>query len=433
MELLGAGSFGAVYRARQLLFGHNLREVALKLFETEIVTPQNMHDVFNDAIAVIGLKEENPKPEVSHHIIQIYDIGVLKAPAPPRAFVSMELIRGGKTLESQVRRFRPDGMPVATSLKYLRQILVPLAWMHTLETPVVHGDLKPDNVLLTEAFDLIVTDFGLAARLPLGSMGGAIQYQAPETLLGVCAEAPADVYGVGLIWYEMLTGRHPFENVGLEALGADDSRGFIAAHQRARQWPIRSATPQDNSSNPQRIHPASEINDELRAHPQLEAILNGCLAYKQTERFANARVLLGKLDEYLANGSVEGLATAPTTQKVEPAKTALPTQTPENLVADSKVLLQQGRCVEAIAKAAAALRVDEKFVPACLAIVRAASSAGQFDKAKESYQKAKELAPRNPEVYEAGAELYKALGKPGMAESLGEEAVALRQKAGGGI
>jgi serine/threonine protein kinase len=339
----------------------------------------------------------------------------------------MKLIRGGKTLQSLVRRYQADGMPVGTSLRFLKQILLPLAWMHTLETPMVHGDLKPDNILLTDSLDLIVTDFGLAARLPLGSMGGAIQYQAPETLLGVCAEAPADVYGLGLIWYEMLTGHHPFQDVGLEALAEDDSRAFIHAHQLARKWPIRPLGPQDDPLRPQRVRPASETNEELREHPQLEAILNRCLAYKQSDRYANAKVLLADLEQYSQTGKVPGLCSD---IPKPPSDLELPGQTSDNLVADALSLIQQGRHLEAIAKAESALKLSAQSIPALLALVRARTGSRQLDKAKEIWQQSQQLAPHDPDVYQAGAELYQAMGKPGMAQSLREQAITARQRTG---
>ena len=129
-------------------------------------------------------------------------------------------------------------MPVELSLTFLRELLIPLAWMHTLENPAVHGDIKPDNILMNGESRLILTDFGLAARLPLGSTGGCIPYQAPESLLGGTAEIPSDIYATGLVWYEMLTGHHPFEDVGAEATSTADVQAYLRAHQESRKWPM---------------------------------------------------------------------------------------------------------------------------------------------------------------------------------------------------
>ena len=88
-KFLGAGGFGEVYWAKQLVFRHALRDVALKLFKSDKVNAQNVHEVFGDAITLIGLQEASPSTEVAGHLIQVYDIGILEAPWH-RAFLSMK-------------------------------------------------------------------------------------------------------------------------------------------------------------------------------------------------------------------------------------------------------------------------------------------------------------------------------------------------------
>ena len=107
-----------------------------------------------------------------------------------------------------------------------------------LSTPAVHGDLKPENVMLTLDSRLVLVDFGLAARMPLGVRGGTIAYDAPEKLLGLIGGPLADVYSVGVIWYELLTGLHPFKDVGLDATARGDADGYTQAHIASRKWPI---------------------------------------------------------------------------------------------------------------------------------------------------------------------------------------------------
>jgi serine/threonine-protein kinase len=234
-ERLGGGAFGDVYRAVQSVFGRPVREVALKLFSSDAVTPENVGGVLNDAIALMALQEENPDPAVARHLVQVLDMGLVAAPEQ-RAYMSMRLVPGKMTLDTEVRRFaKAGGMPVALSLRFLRQIPAPLAWMHTLDSPLAHGDLKPDNVLLDQTGTLILTDFGLATRMPLTSLGGAVEYQAPEQLAGASAGVASDIYAIGLLWHEMLTGRHPFEGAGLEARARGDDAGYVFAHQEARR------------------------------------------------------------------------------------------------------------------------------------------------------------------------------------------------------
>lgn len=427
IELLGAGCFGAVYRARQLAFGREFRQVALKLFDAELVNRRNMREVFNDALAVIGMLENQPDHEVARRIVPVYDIGLLHQPAPERAFISMKLIGNGRTLQSQVRRFEPHGMPVLASLKYLHELLIPLAWMHTMEgaDAVVHGDLKPDNILLTDKFELILADFGVASRLPIGSAGGAISYQAPETLLKVCDEQQSDMYAVGIIWYELLTSTHPFEKVGLDALACNDSQGYVREHQEARQWPIRPLRPGEDLMAG-RIVPASELNSELKEHPQVEQMLNRCLAYRQSDRYPNARVLLDDIRRYQSGVPVQTSTLPSTPAKAEPLSTTRD-KTADALVADAQSFLQLNRIADAIASAQAAIKIDGGCLPAALMLVKAYCASRQFENAKEAWAASQKLAPKNPEVFDAAADMYQAMGKPGMAGPMRDRAVQLRQ------
>ncbi len=425
LDFLGAGSFGVVYRAQQLVFGEGLREVALKLFDSASLTPTTMQELFSDAVTLIRLQEETPRPEVSRHMIQVYDLGVLRTPAQ-RAFMSMKLVPGKRTLETAVRRFRDaGGMPLETALGFLRQLLVPLAWMHTLDDPVVHGDLKPDNVLLSGPSDLVVvTDFGLAAPVLLGTAGGEIHYQAPETLLGQPGGPPSDIYGVGLIWYEMLTGRNPFMSVEPEN-GATDQASVIRALQQARKWPIRAAEPTDRPGWEQRIPPASEINEELRDHPQLESMLNRCLAYLASQRYGTARALLDDLDQYVARGKVT--VHLPPSAAPEVGNLKLLAKTPASLVEDSRNLLAQGRAAEALLQAEGALRQNPKLLDALLATARAHAKMGQLAKARETCARAQGLAPRDPQVLLAMADVLEAEGNAGLARALRQQASTQRR------
>jgi serine/threonine protein kinase len=432
ISFLGAGSFGEVYQATQLIFGKRFREVALKLFAANRVSTANVDDIFNDAITLIGLQEENPSAEVSRRLVQIYDMGVLKAPEQ-RAFMSMKLVRGKQTLDTAVQQFSATGggMPVALSLRYLRQLLVPLAWMHALDPAIVHGDLKPDNVLLNEKSEVILTDFGLAARMPISSMGGAIAYQAPEKLLGADAGTASDIYAVGLIWYEMLTGRHPFEDVGLEAKAAGDDKGFVRAHQAARKWPMRAAREGDDPHKPERIRPASELNEEFKDHPQLEALLSGCLAYEQSKRFSNAALLLMQVERYLKNGVLEmgELATVIQAPEAEDVEAELGQKSAEASLRDAETLLAQGKSQRALETVEGVMKGSPNLLPAILLKARCLAGVKRTEEAMQIWAEARRLAPRDPAVYEAQAEIYQAEGKRGMAETARVNANRLRIEA----
>lgn len=434
VERLGKGGFGEVYHARQLLFGRGFRNVALKLLFEGKVTAENAHERLNDALLVFGLLDDNPTLEVGAHLVQVYDMGIIATPAP-RAFISMRLIPGKKTLRSEIYRFRyAGGMPVSLSLRYMREILLPLAWMHSLETPALHGDLKPENVMLTDDSRLVLVDFGLAARMPLGVRGGTLDYDPSEKLYDFPGNEAADVYSVGLIWYELLTGRHPFKDVGLDALARDDQEAYKQAHIAARKWPICSRNKLPANQANCRIVPASEINQDLaEQHPQIELLLNRCLADSMVERFSNARVLLDSINAYIAKGGIlaqSELEVISGLPKPEPENSAPEAgkRTNDMRLADSIALINQGKPEQALAIADQILLAGNEKVPALLVKAKAlAAMSGRQDDAVKACEQAMLLAPNKPEVYDAMAMIREAQGKPKQAAGHRKTAAELRR------
>ena len=416
-EVLGAGAFGVVYRATQMVFGHPLREVAIKLFRVDAVDPARVREIFADAITLVGMQEEAASPEVSRRIVQVYDIGVLGPESQP--FISMRLVPGKRTLEEPVKEYG-KGMPLNLALYYFRELLVPLAWMHTLNPKVVHADLKPDNILLAQDNSLIVTDFGLASRLPVKSFGGAIQYQAPETLLGNGADESADVYALGIILYQLLTGRHPFSGVALEADAADDEQGRIRAHIEARKWEMRSEDP-TVSRDRERIVPPTELNKELIDHPQIEAMVAKCLAYGQSHRYHNARQLLDELDRYEDTG-VTGAG------KVVPTARAIPRKEKSGAarIADGMALFQTGRIDEAIKRVKVLLSKEPKHQQALLLLAEMLVKQGDLEGGQAACRDAQRIDPTNPAVLDTWALVFDAQGKRQLADTMRRRAMKAR-------
>ena len=347
--------------------------------------------------------------------------------------MTMKLVPGRRTLQTAVNRWRnAGGMPVATALGFLRQVLVPLAWMHGLPQPIVHGDLKPDNVLLTGDTTLVLADFGLAAPAVVGSFGGAIKYQAPEVLLGqitgrlALARAPADMYSVGLLWYQLLTGKQPFDEVGLQALADDDMKAYSRAQAEARKWPMAPARPGDDD---RRIAPPSEINEEMRQHPVLEQMLGRCLAERYSERYPNAAVLLRDIDNYLAGKSDLVMPTVAAVPTAPPAVT-LAKKDPAALLQDARVLIERGEPQRGLSLIEDVVKQHPRLLEAHLALARAHAAVRQFDRARAACEEAYKLSgtPPRPEVLETLADIYEAQGQTGRAQGLRQQALQLRQK-----
>jgi eukaryotic-like serine/threonine-protein kinase len=197
--LLGRGGVGVVYRARQPKLE---REVALKmLLAGEFASPHELERFCREARAVASLGHRN--------VVQVYDVSELDG----RPFFTMELVSGG----SLAQRIAGAPQAAAAAAELVETLARAMDFAH--RKGIVHRDLKPGNVLLAPDGTAKIVDFGLARRLEGGeslTSSGAILgtpgYMAPEQVRGETAGPAADVYALGGILYEMLTGRPPFRS-----------------------------------------------------------------------------------------------------------------------------------------------------------------------------------------------------------------------------
>lgn len=406
---LGAGNFGAVYRARQRVFDLELRDVALKVFKGAVVDHSNAPVKLNDAIQLMRLAEEDPEPEVAAHLIRVLDVFIARE-APHWPVLVMELVPDSATLSNPIRQYAP--MPVALSLYYLRQILLPLRWMHTRGVPRVHNDLKPENLLLTRRGLVKLGDFGLAAMLPGMALGGTIPYQSPETLQGELADTASDVYSVGVLWFEMLTGHGPFADVGLEAQAAGDDDAFTAAHQMARREPIPNA---------------AQFNEDLQAHPDIERILFRALARSSEKRYHSAAHLWADLEPYFLKGSTAVLVPLEEQASEVPA-VRLATNTPAQAQAQAQRLIAEGKPDEAILILDRLVKTDGENPENWRLLARVAAQTGQVEKAYDAAACSEKLRKNAPETFEVWADVYVADQRPDLAQEARKKAAELRRK-----
>lgn len=417
LDFLGAGSFGEVYLARQVIFGHPFRDIALKLFKGDAVTAENVKEVFSDAVAIIRMMDEQ-SPAIARHIVQILDLGIV-GQYPPRAYMSMQLVPGRQTLDQRIRRHREHGMPVDLTLHYLDSLLPALAWIH--EQNMIHGDLKPDNLLLDEDDEIVITDFGLAAHVRLGACGGAVSYEAPEVLSGVGGHAQSDIYSLGIIWYQMLTGRHPFEEVGLGALGDSDMHAYREAQLRSRKWRIMKGAGSDHIQSP------SDFNEELEEQPQIEELLKRCLTWSTSERFANAGMLKRAIDDYRRKGYT---SVSPDAQD-HGSDTETQTIPPERIVTDALTIHANGdseRALERLAgeRSLTAALAKARILSELAASLRGEESKERYDEANRILSAALKENPRSADVFAALKHFYTQQGKTDMANTMRLQENALR-------
>ena len=194
VSLLGRGGMGEVYRADDLTLD---QPVALKFLPEGVAASDTRLAQFHHELRVAR--------QVSHkNVCRLYDLG----DADGRRFLTMEYV-DGEDLASSLRRF--GRMPPDKAIQIARQLCAGVAAAH--ERGVIHRDLKPANVMLDGNGDVRITDFGIAtAAADVGAeVVGTPQYLAPELLAGKTASARSDIYALGLILFEVFTGKRAYD------------------------------------------------------------------------------------------------------------------------------------------------------------------------------------------------------------------------------
>jgi len=202
LEKLGEGAFSEVYLARHKFLGLQ----AIKIFKTNSASPTS--DQFREAFLLSRIAHPN--------IIRIFEANRITDSESAKCYVTMEYAAGG-TLYSHLRANRPLGTERA--VEFGMQICSGLAAAHSQKPPIIHRDIKPQNIVVTTADSetiLKLADFGLAKnidpKLRMVSAAGTLLYMPPEGFHNYQTPA-SDVYSVGIVLYEMLTGSFPFEVV----------------------------------------------------------------------------------------------------------------------------------------------------------------------------------------------------------------------------
>jgi serine/threonine-protein kinase len=280
LSALGAGGMGEVYRARDARLG---REVAVKVLPAALAaSPDSLARFEREARTVAALS--HPNIVVLHSIEEEQGL----------RFLTLELVEG----QGLERLVTPGGLPVARLLELAIPLADALAAAH--EKGVVHRDLKPANIMVTREGRVKVLDFGLAKLAeaasaleetrtmalaePISTAGqvvGTVPYMAPEQIRGEAVDARTDLFALGIILYELATGRRPFGG----ASSADVSSAIL------RDSPV----------------PPLSLRAELP--PDLERIISRCLEKDPERRVQTAKDVRNELD--LLRLGLESRAAAP--------------------------------------------------------------------------------------------------------------------------
>ncbi len=261
VDLLGRGGMGEVYSADDLKLG---QRVALKFLN-------------DPSVLARFLTEVQPARQVPPaDVCRVFDV----SEASGSHFLSMEHIEGENLLSLLRRR---GGLPTERALEIGRQLCAGLAAVH--DRGILHRDLKPSNVMLDEAGDVRLTDFGMAAAAGETPAGGTPAYMAPELWQGHQGSVQSDLYALGLVLYEMFTGR--------QTIHADSLADMARIHAEVPPVPLSDLV--------------SDID------PGVEQVILSCLDQAPDRRPASARTVAGRLapGEQLASTlAAGGVATA---------------------------------------------------------------------------------------------------------------------------
>jgi|CXWL01.1.fsa_nt_gi serine/threonine protein kinase len=255
LHVLGKGGMGTVYRARD---SQTSQEVALKLLAAEQMADKEVVTRF-EREARLMQKLEHP------NLVQVLHVGTHDG-VP---YFVMRYVHGStvSTLITEKHKFT-----LSEALPILKQVAAALSHVH--QKSIVHRDVKPANIYVTEKGEVTLLDFGVAKERSsgttrTGALIGTPRYMAPELILGKKADPKADLYSLGLVAYEMLTGQHPFP-------GDADVAVMMAQ--------INTPAPDPRTRVP-----------ELAPHIA-EALLH-CLAKEPADRFESAEAFIKALEK----------------------------------------------------------------------------------------------------------------------------------------
>jgi len=263
IQQIGRGGMADVYLARDLILDGE--EVAVKVLRTNYQT---------DPIAVARFQREaKAMAELDHpNIVRITDIGEEEG----QQYLAMEYVAG-----LDLKRYIKENAPLSNeeAVRLMGQILLAMRLAHT--RGIIHRDLKPQNVLLTPDGTAKVSDFGIAVAFAetsltqTNSMLGSVHYLSPEQARGSKATVQSDIYAMGIIFYEMLTGHIPYDG---------DSAVTIALQHFQKPLPsIRK----ENKNVPQALEnvvikaTAKKLTDRYKSVAEMYVDLSSCLSYER--------------------------------------------------------------------------------------------------------------------------------------------------------
>ncbi len=267
IEKVGEGGMALVYKAKCHLLN---RFVAIKVLRDEFTEDEDFIRKFR--------RESQAAASLSHpNILNIYDVGVEELEGKKVYYIVMELING-KTLKELIKS--KGKLSPSETVEYSIQIAEALKHAH--RNHIVHRDIKPHNMMITEDNRIKVTDFGIARAVTSSTVTttsnvlGSVHYFSPEQARGGYTDEKSDIYSLGIVMYEMITGKVPYDG---------DS-------------PISVALKHIQSE----IVAPSDLDSTIPSN--LESIILKCIQKRQSDRYANVTDLIQDLRALKSFGSL---------------------------------------------------------------------------------------------------------------------------------
>jgi serine/threonine protein kinase len=280
---IGSGGMSTVYRA----FDETLeRQVAVKLMNREVASDSDQLERFR--------REARAIAQLSHpHVVGVIDAGEDDG----RPYIVLEYVEG-ETLKERIRRH--GRLPIPEAVAYAIEIARALGAAHARH--IVHRDVKPQNVLIDQEGTAKVTDFGIARTLEEdgltadGRVLGTTDYVSPEQALGQHVNGQSDLYSLGIVLYEMLTGEVPFKG--------ENQVAVAMRHVREQVPDVQAKRPEVSAA--------------------LAAVLDTATAKRQDDRYADDAELIADLEDVLA---IETARAGSATGEVTTVLRTLPSRT----------------------------------------------------------------------------------------------------------
>jgi serine/threonine protein kinase len=319
---IGRGAFAEVYRVNHRFLGRQ----AMKVFTTPGLTPERVNDVLQEAALLSRIGHPN--------IIRVFEANTFENADGVFGYFTMEYIAGG-TLERFWQSHGSRFVPLETTIELILQAARGLAVAHAETPPIVHRDVKPQNILVgygVEGIQVRLSDFGLAKSVNpltmLASTKGTLLFKAPESLQDVTRDSPAgDVWALGMVAYLLLTDVLPY-------------------------LPVAGETPMSGQRFQRCPHEPSSLNYQVP--PTLDPLIAKMLSPDPKTRFKDAREVLVALEDWQETRT-DRLPAGKRIEEVDRAKSALGAHaTPSETAARSKVKEAQklARQASTLAKAA---------------------------------------------------------------------------------